>query len=183
MSRKKIIIAVVGMAGAGKTSCCQYLIKQGFASLRFGDETDLGLEALGLSLTEGNERKYRENLRKELGMAAYAIKIKPRIEKTLKTHDKIVLDGLYSWEEYVYLKKSFPHLITLCIYTQRDIRYQRINSRKIRALTLREAEERDVAELINLHKGSAIALADYLIINNGSVEELDKNLKQFLGKL
>jgi len=46
-----------------------------------------------------------KKIRKELGMSAMAIKIKPRINKALKKNSKIILDGLYSWEEYFYLKK------------------------------------------------------------------------------
>ncbi|MBI4999712.1 dephospho-CoA kinase, partial [Candidatus Gottesmanbacteria bacterium] len=84
MMRNQKIIAIVGMPGVGKTTTCEFFKKKGFPVLRFGDETDRGLAELGKPLTEENERWYRENLRKELGMAAYAIKIKPRIEEALK---------------------------------------------------------------------------------------------------
>lgn len=180
LERKNIIIAIVGMAGAGKSSACHYLAQKGFSILRFGDQTDLGLKAKGLPLTEKNERKYRETLRRTLGMAAYAIKIEPRIKKELKINHKIILDGLYSWEEYLYLKKKFPKLVLLCIYTTLKKRYQRLKVRKIRSLTFQEAYERDVAELVNLHKGGPIALADYLVINDSSLTALKRSLDNFL---
>lgn len=180
MNKKRLIIAVVGMAGTGKTSACKFFQKEGFTILRFGDQTDIGLKKLGLPLTELNERNYREQLRKKLGMAAYAIKINPRIEETLKVNNKIALDGLYSWEEYMFLKKNFPDLILLCVYTQLDIRYKRLALRKIRALNQTEARKRDIAELVNLNKGNPIALADYLILNNSSAIQLYKELEKFL---
>ena len=42
-------------------------------------------------------------LRKELGMAAYAILNRPRIDTALEKSN-VVADGLYSWEEYLDFK-------------------------------------------------------------------------------
>ena len=180
MNKKPLIIAIVGMAGAGKSSVCDFFKEKGFTILRFGDQTDIGLKELNLSLNEKNEKNYRESLRKKLGMAAYAIKIKPRIEKALKENNQIILDGLYSWEEYVYLEKGFPGLILLCIYTRLQKRYKRLALRKIRGLTQKQVRERDIAELTHLNKGGPIALADYLIKNSASIGQLHKKLDKFL---
>ncbi|MFH0942847.1 MAG: AAA family ATPase [Candidatus Beckwithbacteria bacterium] len=178
------IIAIVGMPGSGKTLACDFLKTKGYPVLRFGDETDLGLKAQGLPLTAANEKNFRENLRKELGMAAYAIKIAPRIKATFRTFrsgsECIILDGLYSWEEYLYLKKLFPQLTLLCIYARPEIRYQRLAVRPIRPLTLKEARKRDIAELENLNKGGPIAIADYLITNNADEPTLYHNLEKLL---
>jgi len=179
---KNLIIAVVGMAGAGKSSASACLKKKGFTVLRFGDQTDIGLQEQGLPKTEKNERAYREGLRKELGMAAYAIKMKPRVEKALKTNNQIVLDGLYSWEEYEYLEKNIPDFCLVCIYARPEIRYERLTNREERPLSKETARSRDFAELVNLNKGGPIAMADYLIKNNSSLtdfhEKLDKLLKE-----
>jgi len=180
MVEKRTIIAVVGMAGAGKTSACNFLEKHGFTVLRFGDQTDIGLKEQGLSLTEKNERKYRENLREQLGMAAYAIKMKPRIEKALEEDDKIALDGLYSWEEYTYLKKHFKDLILLCVYARPEVRHTRLHKRVVRGLVKKEAERRDITELVNLNKGAPIAMADYLVENNGPMKDFNKKMNFFL---
>lgn len=179
---KKQIIAVVGMPGAGKTTACDFFRKKQIPILRFGDETDLGLKELGKPLTERNERWYREKLRSEWGMGAYARKIKPRLEQALKTNSLVILDGLYSWEEYEYLKKFYENLSLLCIFASPGVRYRRLLQRKVRSLKIKEARERDIAELINLHKGPPIALADYLIINEGMVSKLNKALKELFTK-
>ena len=181
MSKNKpIIIAVVGMAGAGKSISCQHFKKQGLPMLRFGDQTDIGLKELSLPLTEKNEKQYRENLRQELGMSAYAVKIEPRIKQTLKNSSVVILDGLYSWEEYLYLKNKFKNFYLLCIYTRPNIRYQRLAKRKTRSLTQKQAFARDIAELENLHKGGPIAMADYLIKNNKQSAKLFKKLNDTL---
>jgi len=173
------------MAGSGKSLACEFFKTKGNPVLRFGDETDRGLKLQGQTLNEANERVYREKLRKELGMAAYAIKIEPHIRAAFRSGSKcIILDGLYSWEEYLYLKAKFPQLKLLAIYSRPEIRYQRLQNRPVRPLIEVQAKARDLAELNNLNKAEPIALADYLVINEGSIENfhqgLDKALNFFL---
>lgn len=179
---KKIIIAIVGMPGAGKTTAGDFFRKKKITVLRFGDQTDVGVKELGLPLNEKNERFVREKFRKELGMGAYAIKIKPVIDETLKSHNLVVLDGLYSWEEYEYLKRSYKNLFLLCVYAPAALRYSRLKNRRVRSLTGDEVKARDVAELLNLHKGPPIALADFLIKNEGKVKDLYSELEALLKK-
>jgi len=179
-NNSKIVIAIVGMPGAGKSLSCEYFSDNNIPVLRFGDQTDIGVKELGLPLTEVNERQYRENLRKELGMAAYAIKIEPRIKKAFENSSTVVLDGLYSWEEYTYLEKKFTNFFLVCIYARPDIRYQRLSKRKVRSLTKDEARSRDIAELENLNKGGPIAIADFLIKNNKDTDKLTKKLADTL---
>lgn len=177
-----MILAIVGMAGAGKSEACAYLASKGFSVLRFGDETDRGLRLQGLSLKEENERVYREKLRQELGMAAYAIKIEPRIRQQLSTSKvkSIILDGLYSWEEYVYLQPRFPELKLVAIYARPEVRYQRLAKRQIRPLNAEQARVRDFAEIEKTHKAGPIAIADILIDNNGDLDSLHDQLDKFV---
>lgn len=176
----KQVIAIVGMPGAGKSETAAFFKEKQIPILRFGDETDIGLRELGKELTQENERWYRENLRRELGMAAYAIKIKPRVDNELSKHSRVVLDGLYSWEEYVHLQQFYPDLILLCIYARPEVRYKRLTTRSIRPLSKEEARKRDIAELEKLNKGGPIALADYMIINEESLANLHKQLATFI---
>jgi len=175
----KRIIAIVGMPGAGKSEAAEYFNTKGIPILRFGDQTDIGLRESGKELTEENERRYRETLRKELGMAAYAIKIKPRIDRVLQEHDIVVLDGLYSWEEYTYLRKQFSGLSLLCIYARPETRYNRLTARSHRSLTKQTARSRDIAELEHLNKGGPIAIADYLVVNEKTKQDFFKQLDTF----
>ena len=187
------LIAIVGMPGAGKSAAADFFGNRGIAVLRFGDQTDIGLKELGKPINEQNERWYRENIRRELGMAAMAIKIEPRIREAVwrseiplrgtKNHDVIVLDGLYSWEEYVYLKEKFEGLTLLCIWAQPGIRYERLSKRTVRPLTKPEARSRDIAEIEKLNKGGPIAMADYTIINEGTQKEFEKQLISVLKKI
>ena len=179
----KHLIALVGMPGSGKSAAGNFFKQKGIPVLRFGDVTDKGLKAQGLELTQENERPFRENLRKELGMAAYAIKMEPEIREVLEHADIVVLDGMYSWEEYEYVKERFPFLQVITIFASPQVRYERLHSREIRPLTEEEAQIRDRAEITKLNKGGPIAMADYMIPNEGSQEDLEQKLADLLQKL
>lgn len=173
------LLAIVGMPGAGKTVAADFFRNKGIPILRFGDQTDIGLKELAMPLNEKNERWYREKIRQELGMAAMAIKIKPRILEAAKSNQIVVLDGLYSWEEYVYLKGRFSQLKLLCIYAPPQQRYSRLHERQLRPLTLQEAKSRDIAEIEKLNKGGPIAIADYLIKNDSNRDQFQSELEKF----
>lgn len=180
----KTILAFVGMPGAGKSEATACLEQRGFSFVRFGDVTDEGVKELGLPLTTDNERIVREKLRKEFGMGAYAIKSKPKIDAILQGHDFVVIDGLYSWEEYTYLKKLYSQLILVHIYAEPKKRYERLSKRPIRPVPLDKSFERDVTELENLNKGGPIALSDYMIENNSdNLNELYSKIDALLNRL
>jgi len=110
------LIAIVGMAGAGKSEVAGVLKKMGFAIVRFGDITDKEVAKRGLKLNEANERRVRELLRDQYGMEAYAKLNSPRIDEALNKSD-VVIDGLYSWEEYKYLKDYYKEgLLTVAVW-------------------------------------------------------------------
>jgi dephospho-CoA kinase len=176
------ITAIVGMPGSGKSVAAEFFKSKGIRVLRFGDQTEIGLKEQGLEINEKNERWYREKLRHDLGMAAMAIKIEPRINDALTKNNKVILDGLYSWEEYEYLIKKFPYLKLLCIYSPPNIRHKRLSKRKIRPLTPDLSISRDIAEIINLNKGGPIAMADFLIVNNSTKENFYNDLNKYFDK-
>ena len=180
----KRIIAIVGMCGSGKSVACESLQQLGWMEVHFGALTIEELKKNKLSLNPKNEKFIREKLRKQHGMAVYA-KLSIRKIKTLMKHQqRVVINGLYSWDEYLFLAKHFKDaLILIEIYTDKTLRYQRLAARSVRPLTPTQAAERDKAEIENLAKGGPIAFADYKIANNSSADELKKKLKPVLKRL
>lgn len=171
-NENKKVIALVGMAGSGKSDVAALLGEKGLPVIRFGEQTDIGLREKKLLNTEENERIYRVKLRQEMGMAAYAISAKPKIDQALLEYGTIILDGLYSWEEYVFLKQQYRQLIIVGIFADRQLRYNRLKKRSVRPLTGEQAEKRDIAEITDLHKAGPIVMADYVLENNGSIDDL-----------
>jgi dephospho-CoA kinase len=180
---KERIIAFVGMPGSGKSEASSYLKDRGIPFLRFGDLTDEEVINLGIDLTPDNERMVREKLRRELGMAAYAIKAEPKIEELLVENSTIGIDGLYSWEEYIYLKERFPNLILVHIYAEPQLRYERLSQRPARPVPYSKSRERDMMEIENLNKGGPIAIADYMIENDGEIREMTEKIDVLLNRI
>jgi len=172
------VVAIVGMAGAGKSEVARVLEEHGFKKVRFGDITDEELRNKGLEANEENERYIRQQLRKEHGMAAYAKLNLPRIDSSLKSSN-VVVDGLYSWEEYILLKQYYGGQFTVvAVWASPTTRHARLAHRAERPLTLAEAANRDKSEIENINKGGPIAMADFTIVNEASLEELEKETKR-----
>lgn len=179
----KKLLAIVGMCGSGKSIASDYLTELGWNKIYFGGVTMDKLKENNLEINPSNEKMMREKLRKEYGMAAYAILLLPKIRESLKTSDT-VLDGLYSWDEYKVLKEEFgDNLKLLAITADKDLRYERLTTRVFRPLTNQEAYDRDVAEIENLAKGGPISISDYYILNNFDVETYIQNLEEIIEKM
>ncbi len=177
------VVAIVGMAGAGKSEVARVFEKNGFRKVRFGDITEEEIKKRGLEPSEENERYIREQLRKKHGMAAYAKLNLPRIEASLKSSN-VVVDGLYSWEEYTLLKECYGEgFTTVAVWASQATRYGRLGNRAKRPLTVEEAASRDKAEIENTNKGGPIAMADFTIVNEASLEELEREVKRVLSTL
>ena len=172
------VVSIVGMAGSGKSEVARVFENSGFVRVRFGDITDEEARKRGLELNEKNERHIRGQLRKEHGMSAYARLSLPRIDRLLKSAD-VVVDGLYSWEEYTLLKDRYGGRFTVvAVWASPRTRYRRLAKRPIRPLTLDEAASRDVAEIQELNKGGPIAMADFTITNESSLEALERQTRK-----
>lgn len=185
------VICIVGMPGAGKSLVSDELVKQDFAYLRFGQMTLDKVKESGLPPTEANEKKIREDFRKEYGMAAFAILNIPKIDELLKKSN-LVVDGLYSWSEYKILKERYgDSMYIIAVYTPPELRYKRLKERKVendpqqrfRPFTEEEARARDYAEIENLEKGGPIAMADFTIINTGTIKELQENVDKIFSEI
>ena len=177
------VVSIVGMTGSGKSEVASVFEENGFARIRFGDVTDEEIKQRDLELNEENERYIRELLRQEHGMSAYARLNQPRIDSALK-HSDVVVDGLYSWEEYTYLKGYYKEdFCVVAVWASPQTRYARLTGRLNRRLTVEEAASRDRAEVENINKGGPIAMADFTIINESSLENLEKEARGIISTL
>ena len=177
------IVAIVGMPGSGKSEVTREFEKLGWWRVRFGDITDEEVTRRGLILNEENERLVRESLREKYGMSAYAILNIPKIDAAFKKSN-VVLDGLYSWEEFQVLKSVYGDVLKLiAVWASPETRYKRLATRKVRPLTTKEAETRDKAEIENINKGGPIAMADFTLVNESSIDNLQRETRKVIEKL
>lgn len=179
------VLVFVGMPGAGKSVCVDYLKARGLPFAYFGGITIDEVKRRGMELNEASEKLVREDIRSKEGKGAYAVRIVKQIEQFIENGDKyIVVDGLYSWTEYKIFKDIFgKKAVIIAICTTRHERHHRLVTRKVRPLTHEEANARDYAEIENLEKGGPIANADYFLTNEHNVEALQTDLAKLLKKL
>ncbi|MBL7021843.1 AAA family ATPase [Patescibacteria group bacterium] len=186
--KKNKLICIVGLTGSGKTEVANYFTEKNYYYVRFGQLTLDEVKKRGLEPTEENERPIREAFRKEHGPAAFAILNMPKFEEGL-ARGNVIGDGLYSWSEYKVLKEKFgDDLIIISIIASPKIRYARLTNRADkygddpkmihRSATLEAAKARDYAEIENIEKAGPIAMGDYTIINEGSLEDFQDKIKK-----
>ena len=177
------IIAIVGMAGAGKSEVARIFGQHGCTRIRFGDVTDDEVKRQGLELNEENERSAREQIREKYGMAAYARLNLSRIDLASK-QSPVVIDGLYSWEEYTFLKDYYvDSLFILAVWASPETRHCRLAVRHERPLSSEEAARRDKAEVEKLNKSGPIAIADFTILNEYSLKSLEKEVRRAIATM
>ncbi len=183
-----MIFAIVGMPGSGKSTVADYLKSRGLGFVKFGRITLDEVKRRGLEPTEENERIIREELRENHGMGCYAVLNIPKIDE-LSGKGDVVIDGLYSWEEYIELKKKYGDgLFVIAVYTPPKVRYNRLAKRPSdypdvgdRKFTEEDVRKRDYSEIEKINKGGPIAMADYTIVNTGTKEELLSEVEKIIG--
>ena len=172
------IIALVGLAGSGKSSAVEYLTEKGFPKIYFGGVIYKAMDEAGIEKTWDNQQQFREEIRRREGKDFVIKRVIKNIHDLVNAgQNKIVLDGLYTWSEYKFLKHEFPgQVVVIAIVTPKYLRYQRMAKRIERPMQPHEVDQRDWSEIENLEKGGPIAIADYFIINDGSLEQLHQKI-------
>lgn len=170
------------MSGTGKSEAAQILKNlTNFNIFYFGGVVLEELKLRKLNINNENEKKVREELRQKYGKGVLA---KKAIEYIDCQNKPVILDGLYSFSEYKIIKENFPkNFITIAIIADKYIRYTRLKNRNYRPLTEEEVDRRDFAEIENIEKGGPIAVADYNILNNGDINQLESEIQRILNKI
>ena len=184
MQDKKALV-FVGMPGAGKSVCVNYLKDKGLPSAYFGGITLDELKKRGMDVNEANEKLVREEIRAQEGKGAYALRMIAQVEQFFEQGQTVVVvDGLYSWTEYKIFKDTLDDkAIIIAVVAPRKDRHTRLAKREIRPLNEADASSRDYAEIENLEKGGPIANADYYLGNATTPDELRADLEQLLNSI
>jgi dephospho-CoA kinase len=175
-----MIVAAVGLPGSGKTEVAKFFITKGFSRVYFGDVTFDYIKEHNIPINEQNEQEVRERFRKEHGMAAYAILNYPKIKKLVDSGCDVLIESMYSWEEYLFLREKFGDELfkVVATYASQKTRAERMKNRKERPLSRDDLMSRDHAQIENLHQAGPIALADYTIVNESGIDYLHSGLER-----
>jgi dephospho-CoA kinase len=177
-----IVIAVTGMPGSGKSTVARVIARRlGYPLLVMGDVVREEVARRGLELTVHNIEEVARRLRELRGPGAIAELI---VEKARALNTQgVVVDGVRSLDE-VKVLSSLGRVYIVAVHSPPNLRFQRMISRG-REGDVRSPEEfrfRDEANL-RLGIGDVIALADYMIVNNSTLEKLIEEAERVAGEI
>jgi len=177
--KKKTVVGVAGMPGAGKATVKEMIQKMGYSTVIMGDEIREETGRRKLEPTPENIGMIMLKLREEEGPHVVAKRCISKIEKAEKR--VVIVDGIRSLHEVEEFKRYFPNFTLLAIHSSPETRFKRLFQRK-RSDDPKGWEtflERDHREL-NIGLGNAIATADYMIVNEGTKAQLKRKISEFL---
>ncbi len=180
MQNKKVI-AISGMPGAGKGIASEAGRQLGFDVLVLGDVIREETERRGLEPNPENMGSVMLQVRATEGPAVVARRLLPKIETA---HSSIVIvEGIRSMHEMRELQ-SKHQVVTFAIHASPQTRFRRLLSRKRSddPKTPDTFYERDSREL-EVGLGQVIAFADVVLINEGTIEELQSAFKRAISKM
>jgi len=181
-----MIVIVTGMPGSGKSRIVEEFEKRGFPSVSLGDIVREETLKRGLALTKENVAKVSIRLRQELGQNAVAKLAVEKVRKLLKGKDVVVIDGVRSLDEVGTFRSAFPgeEIIIIAVHTPPKQRFERLKARGRHddPRSWEEFEERDWKEL-KFGIGNVIAMADHMIVNDGSKEEYEKRVETLVEEI
>jgi len=181
------ILAIVGMSGSGKSVAVDHLTNKGYPKVYFGGMIYKEMEKRGIERTPDGESEkiFREQIREQEGKDWVVNQVIAETKDLISAGQRrIILDGVYSWTEYKILKKEFLKSITfVAVVVDKQLRYDRVAKRPGRSFDATAIRERDRSEIENLEKGGPIAAADYYILNNSTVEDMENRLNEILEEI
>jgi len=175
-----VLVAVCGLAGAGKTTTVDLLERLGRGvRVYVGAFVTAEVERRGLPASPGNEREVREDLRKQGGMDALARLALPTIRAIVSTGRVPLIDAIYCVEEYDLYKVSLDDaIVRLAITATKSERVQRLAARGLRPINADELTKRDAFEFDQLGLRAVISAAEHTIDNDGTLNDLEASLKR-----
>lgn len=181
----RVIILIAGLPGAGKSVFSDIAKSMNIPVVVLGDIVRDEVRRRGLEITLENVLAVAQELREKLGKEALAVLAIDKIKHHLRHSCVVVVDGVRSPEEVQYIKRYVDaEVLTIAIHASPKTRFARLRSRG-RTGDPRHWEEftkRDVQEL-SWGIGNVIALADIIIVNEGSIEEFKKNVEELISKV
>jgi dephospho-CoA kinase len=175
----KVVIGVAGMPGAGKGAFRRVVQRLGYPVVIMGDEVRQEVKRCRLKATPENLGKIMLQLREVEGQAAIA---KRCISKVKNAEERVVVvDGIRSLHEVEEFKKHFPNFTLVALHTSPKTRYKRLSRRRRSDdpenwVTFMQRDRRE----LNVGLGAVIASANHMIVNEGTLVQLRKKIRQVL---
>ena len=164
--RRRLIVCLTGMPGAGKSSVASFLKEKGFVLVTMGDAVREEAKRQGLEPTDINLGKMMLKLRQDLGLGAVGHIVLQKLARDGSSCTNVVIDGIRSIAEVEVLKEA-GYVKLLAIHASQNTRFKHLRERA-RADAPSNGNEfagRDKREL-SVGVSEAIALANDMVSNN-----------------
>jgi dephospho-CoA kinase len=173
------LIVTVGMPGSGKDELVEVAHSLGLATLKMGDLVREETRRRGLPLSNANIARVASEEREKHGPGIWAQRALPKLIET-----RNLVDGCRSDSEVTVFRHHFGDLFVLGIYSSPEHRYDRMarRGRGDDGADMQEFYDRDRREL-KWGIGNAFALADGMLVNEGTLEAFRTNAREILQKI
>ena len=180
-----MIIGLTGKNGSGKTVVCEYLKSRGFVYRSLSDEIRKEIQKSGREIDREILIDTGNGLRNEFGPAVLA----ERAMADLDEDQNYVMDSIRNPSEVDALRRRSDFTL-LGLEADPEIRFSRSRDRgrENAAQTLEifleeESQELDSTDPVRQQLNATLGMADLIVSNNGTLEELHRRLDQLLPPL
>jgi dephospho-CoA kinase len=178
----RLVVCITGMPGAGKSTVAEAGPRLGFEIFRMGDDVRMEAERRHVPPTDENLGKIMLELRQTNGPVAIAHLCEQRIEKDSKSRF-IAIDGIRNVAEFNEFRKlGVTKLLAVHASPDRRFKFLQTRARSDFPKTRESFEARDRREF-SVGVAESIALADEVISNSGSVNDLISRAQEFFRSL
>ncbi len=176
-----MLVGLTGKNGAGKGEVAKFLTRRSFSYLSLGDEVRAEVRRRAEALTRETLIRVGKELRAQVGPGVLAERVLARLEQDRNT----VIDSIRSPAEIEALRRR-SDFVLLAIDAALETRFARVRERdrendpktllEFQRLEAEENREEDASQQV----ARAMQLADVVIENNGTLEELHQRVKAVL---
>jgi len=179
---EKLVIAVAGMPGSGKSVVMNIGLQSGYEAIIMGDEVREEAKRKNLQPTPENIGKIMLELRRNEGEAVIAKRCILKIEKAKS--QKVMVDGIRSLNEVEEFKEHFKTFTLIAIHSSPETRFKRLHNRQRSddPQNWQIFRERDLREL-GVGLGNAIAMAEYMVVNEGEINPVKEQVRTVLKRV
>ena len=180
-TEETLLLLITGMPGAGKSTVLSVIAEHGYPILLMGDVVREEVEKLGLSPTPENVGWAAVELRRKEGARAVAKRCILKLRKFSAENRVVVVDGVRSLEEVEAFREEFRNILLVAVHASPQTRFRRFlaRNRSDDPESWAVFRDRDLREL-GFGIGEAIAMADYMVVNEASVEDLKAEARNLL---
>ena len=178
---ERLLVGVVGMPGSGKSIVSDVAREMGFQVIVMGDAVRAEAQRRGLEPTGEAMRNLMLKLRAERGPTVVAELCFPLVDSA---GELVLIEGIRSLHEVKAFRERYGRLHLIAVHSSPRTRFKRLiaRGRPDDPSDWEEFCKRDKTEL-SVGIGSAIALADHVLVNEGPVEELREEARRLLRRL